>query len=83
MLPKRRQSSTRLRVTGVVIVVSIISYVHLEHLLPPAKELIQLQHRELTSTMRLQHPTGDYTALMSTKKGSGSISIEYHLIIHH
>ena len=68
MLPKRRrQSSIRFAFAGVII--AVISYVHLEHLLPPAKELIQLQHRELTSTMRLQHPTGDYTALMMHEEG--------------
>ena len=71
MLPKRRrQSSTRFGIAGVIIaVVSIISYVHLEHLLTSTKELMQLQHRELTSTMRLQHRAGDYTALMRHEKG--------------
>ena len=69
MLPeRRRQSLTRFGIAGVIIAVSIISYVHLEHLLTSTKELIQLQHRELTST-RLQHRAGDYTALMRHEKG--------------
>ena len=69
MLPqRRRQSSTRFGIAGVIIVVSIISYMHLEHLLTSTKDLIQLQHRELT-TRRLQHRTGDYTALMRHEEG--------------
>ena len=68
MLPKRRrQSSTRFGIAGVIIaVVSIISYVHLEHLLTSTKELMQLQHRELTN---MQHPKGDYVALMRHEEG--------------